>query len=93
MAGLGRIQQRFNAAVITLLSLAGLRNMAGADSQEQAARGYGHPLHRKYLRTQNYEKATGREPDQRKYPGFCAGEGERQRRLRQIARGIIRLED
>ena len=50
MAGLGRIQQRFNAAVVTLLSLAGLRGMAGTDAKEAAHKGYGHPIHRKYIK-------------------------------------------
>ena len=54
MAGLGRIQQRFNAAVITLLSLAGLRRMTGgADAQKQAAVGHGHPIHAKLLKSSN----------------------------------------
>lgn len=52
MAGLGRIQQRFNAAVVAVLALAGLRGMAGAGSsaKEAASKGYGHPIHRKLLK-------------------------------------------
>lgn len=33
--------------------------------------GESHPLHAKYLRTQNVDKATGR--DQGRYPGYCHG--------------------
>ena len=62
MAGLGRIQQRFNAAVVTLLALAGFRGLAGKkDAKDAAASGHGHPIHAKYLRTQNVMKATGRD--------------------------------
>lgn len=52
MAGLARMQQKFNAAIVAVLALAGLRNMAGAaQSAADAARvGYGHPVHAKYLR-------------------------------------------
>lgn len=61
MAGLGRVQQRFNAAVAKVLTLAGFARMAGAKgAQETAAQGYGHPIHAKYLRTVNPWKATGR---------------------------------
>ena len=80
MAGLGRIQQRFNAAIVTLLSLAGLRGMAGDTSAKNAAaHGHGHPLHAKFLRTQNVSKATGR--DLLPYHGYCSGKEETARRL------------
>lgn len=50
MAGLGRVQQRFNAAIVTLLTLAGLKHMAGKDAKEDAGRGFGHPVHRTVLK-------------------------------------------
>ncbi len=71
MAGLGRVQQRFNAAVVTLLTLAGLGRMTGRDAKRQAAGGQGHPIHAKYLRTVNVDKATGR--DLPNYLGYCSG--------------------
>lgn len=49
--GMSRLQQRFNAAVATVLTLAGLHGMAGAQqTKAQAARGMGHPFHRKQLK-------------------------------------------
>ena len=58
---LGRMFSRLSAAVVTVLALAGLRSLgASGSAKEAAAKGYGHPLHRKYLRTQNVGKATGR---------------------------------
>ena len=50
--GLGRMQQRFNAAVVTVLALAGLRGMAGTaeTAKDTAAKGFGHPLHRKLIK-------------------------------------------
>lgn len=83
MAGLGRIQQRFNAAVVAVLALAGLRNMAGAgDHQKAAAAGYGHPIHAKYLRSV-YNKSA-RTP----YPGYCAGARETGRRAARFDNGV-----
>jgi hypothetical protein len=79
MAGLGRIQQKFNAAVITLLSLAGLRNMAAAgDASKQAAAGYGHPIHAKLLKSSNPNANTPGRP----YQGYCSGAGETARRAK-----------
>jgi hypothetical protein len=49
--GMSRLQQRFNAAVVTVLTLAGLHGMAGAEqTKAQAAKGMGHPFHRKVLK-------------------------------------------
>lgn len=50
MAGLGRIQQRFNAAVITVLALAGLKSLGRSSAKDAAAKGYGHPIHRMFFR-------------------------------------------
>ena len=66
MNGLNRIQQRFNAAIITILALAGF---GGQRQAEQHAAAQGHPLARKYLRTMNVAKATGR--DLPPYLGYC----------------------
>lgn len=71
MAGLGRVQQRFNAAVVTLLTLAGFGRGFGKGAKAQAATGLGHPIHAKYLRTMNVDKATGR--DLSPYQGYCSG--------------------
>ena len=71
MAGLGRIQQRFNAAVVAVLALAGFGRMAGTDAKKQARAGGGHPIHAKYLRTNDVAKATGR--DSRPLPAFMHG--------------------
>jgi hypothetical protein len=90
--GLGRMQQRFNAAVVAVLALAGLRNMAGGqDHAAAASKGYGHPIHAKYLRSLFNKMPTMR------YPGYCAGAQETARRqtrgdfyiqLRNTYRGI-----
>jgi hypothetical protein len=79
MAGLGRIQQRFNAAVVAVLALAGLRNMAGAgNAAKAAATGFGHPIHAKYLRAHPKLSKTP-------YPGYCAGAQETERRRERAA--------
>lgn len=82
MAGLARMQQRFNAAVITLLSLAGLRKMAGGGASEAVAKGYHHPIHAKYLKSSSPRANT---PGVR-YAGYCSGEQEQARRWAQIMR-------
>lgn len=70
MAGLARMQQKFNAAIVAVLALAGLRNMAGAaQSAADAARvGYGHPVHAKYLRGDPMNRNRARMP----YAGYCS---------------------
>lgn len=80
MAGLGRIQQWFNAAVVTLLALAGLRKMTGADAKAQAAKGSGHPIHAKLLKSSNPKGNTSGHA----YTGYhsCSD----RRRAREIAR-------
>lgn len=66
MAGLARVQQRFNAAVVAVLTLAGLNRMAGNTSAaKQAAVGFGHPIHAKYLRAQKPQRHRGYA-----YPGY-----------------------
>lgn len=76
MAGLARVQQRFHAAVVTLLALAGFGRQR--DAQVKAGVGAGHPIHAKYLRTQDYARATGR--DLAPYLGYCYGTREARRR-------------
>lgn len=90
MAGLGRIQQKFNAAVVSILALAGLHNMAGGKAvtaAEAARKGYGHPIHAKYLHTQNIAKATGR--NLRRYAGYCSGLDYRNR----VGATLLRAKD
>ena len=50
--GMSRLQQRFNAAVVTVLTLAGLHGMSGAKGAKESAavKGGGHPVHRKLLK-------------------------------------------
>lgn len=74
MAGLGRIQQRFNQAVIGVLAaLVGFAR-GGNPEQRRQLEERGHPIAAKYLRTQNVAKATGR--DLPPYRGFCSGAQE-----------------
>lgn len=92
MAGLARVQQRFNMAVVG--ALAALVSFArGGDKQQMIAAatdGRGYPLARKFLRTQDYHKATGR--DLPPYPGYCSGAQERARRQHQRAHAIATYE-
>jgi hypothetical protein len=76
MAGLGRIQQRFTAALTAVLALVKLSTDTKAG---QRARLEAQPLARKFMRTQNYKKATGR--DLPPYPGYCSGQRERAKRV------------
>lgn len=51
--GMGRLQQKFNAAVATVLTLAGFGGLAGQRNAAQASQGkggHGHPMHRKLLK-------------------------------------------
>lgn len=51
MAGLGRVQQRFNLALVAALAAVVRFARGGSeDAKEQAAVGFGHPIHRKYLK-------------------------------------------
>lgn len=85
MAGLGRVQQRFNAAVVGVLAaLVSFARGGEKDAKGQAAAGTGHPIHAKYLRSQNYGRATGRGLS--RYPGYCYGAQE-------TARRAARMED
>ena len=87
MAGLGRVQQRFNAAVVGVLAaLVSFARGGEKDAKGQASVGIGHPIHAKYLRTQNYGRATGR--DLQLYPGYCSGAQETARRSRAINRSL-----
>jgi hypothetical protein len=51
--GMGRLQQRFNAAVATVLTLAGYGGLAGQakDAKQGASKGHGHPAHRTLLKS------------------------------------------
>jgi len=75
MAGLGRVQQKFNAAVMAVMALLATQRK---DSARQSVIHMGQPLARKYARCQNYEKATGR--NLRRYPGYCSGLDYRKRK-------------
>lgn len=70
MAGLGRMQQRFNVIVASLAALVGFsgHRMSAVDA---ARSGSGHPIHRKILRSQNVAHLTGR--DLAPYQGYCSG--------------------
>lgn len=71
MAGLARVQQRFNAAVVAVLVLAGLRGIAGANetAEGEAALGHGHPIHAKFLKRSNPRSNRPGYP----FPGYCNG--------------------
>lgn len=79
MAGLGRVQMRFNATVASVLALVGFGRGYGRSAAEEARKGSGHPIHRKFLRSQNVEKVTGRGSEA--YAGYCAGHREQSRRV------------
>lgn len=71
---------RFAAAVLAVKTLLGL---AALDKQVKRAGGQvqkGVPILAKYLRTLDVDKATGR--DMRRYPGYCSGAQETERRLK-----------
>lgn len=76
MAGLGRIQQRFNAAVVMVLTLAGFGGLAGESGARKAAAGGGQPIARKYIKSSNPRSNT---PGMR-YQGYCSGRRETARR-------------
>lgn len=83
MAGLGRVQQRFNTAVLGVV--AALISFArGGDRQATAQMATkGHPILAKYLKSSNpNSNRRGVE-----YPGYCAGERETQRRWKQFHKG------
>lgn len=82
MAGLGRVQMRFNATVASVLALVGFGRSYGHNAADEALQGSGHPIHRKFLRTQNVSRATGR--DKGDFLGYCAGRKERMRRVRRL---------
>lgn len=81
MAGLGRIQQTFNKAIVgTLAALIGFARGGREEAKRLAGNGgHGHPLLAKYLKSSNPNANT---PGQ-KYPGYCAGRQEVERRRRQ----------
>ena len=75
MAGLGRIQQRFNAAVLG--TLAALIGFARGDKQaSERLQTIGHPILAKLLKSSN-PNSNRRGYD---YPGYCAGARETERR-------------
>lgn len=76
------MQQRFNAAFVAILTLAGFGR--GQSAKAEAAKGAGHPIHRKYLHTNDVAKATGRGCSA--YLGYCHGEKETERRLFRMCR-------
>lgn len=95
MAGLGRIQQRFNAAVVGALAALVAFARQGGDSaaaQTQARGGVGHPIHAKYLRPSDPARVRTR------YAGkdysYCMGVGEtlRRRRVQTGNRDIYQIE-
>ena len=71
MAGLGRVQQRFNLAVVTALAALVSFARQGHDDAKAAQAGAttGHPIHRKYLKSSNPRSNT---PGYA-YPGYCEG--------------------
>ena len=84
MAGLGRVQQIFNRAILgTITALIGFAR-GGHEEAKRLTSGGGHPLLAKYLTSSNPRANT---PGYA-YPGYCAGARETERRYRQR-----RLED
>ena len=78
MAGLGRIQQVFNKAVLgTLAAVIGFARGGREEAKRLAGTGgHGHPLLAKYLKCSNPRANTpGRD-----YPGYCSGVKETARR-------------
>lgn len=84
MAGLGRIQQTFNKAVLgTLAALIGFARGGKEEAKRLAGNGgHGHPLLAKYIKSSNPNaNMPGRE-----YPGYCFGARETARRAYQLER-------
>ena len=85
MAGLGRVQQMFNRAVLgTLAALIGFAR--GGDAQ--AAKTFaakGHPILAKLLKSSNPNANT----PGRAYPGYCSGDRETARRLERLNEGRL----
>jgi len=78
MAGLGRVQQRFNAAIVAVLAL--LKVGAGSKKEQARAQGAGHPILAKLIKSSSPNANTpGRE-----YPGYCSGQRETARRAAAI---------
>ena len=78
MAGLGRNQQRFNAAVLG--TLATLLSFARGDRQaSERLKTHGHPILAKLIKSSN-PNSNQRGYD---YPGYCFGKQETERRRRQ----------
>lgn len=86
MAGLGRIQQRFNLALVgALAALIGFaRGGKGVEAAATDRGSKGFPLARKYVRADPREVRTMYRVDQAGYR-YCMGKQERARRLRQLA--------
>jgi hypothetical protein len=80
MAGLGRVQQLFNRAVLgTVAALIGFAR--GGDKQAtQHLLAYGHPILAKYLKC----SAPRANTPGYAYPGFCAGERGTLRRYQRL---------
>jgi hypothetical protein len=78
MAGLGRVQQMFNRAVLgTLATLIGFARGGREEAKRlQGNGGHGHPLLAKYLKSSNPNANT----PWTEYPGYCAGAQETERR-------------
>lgn len=83
MAGLGRVQQKFNAAVMAVMALLATQRK---DSARQSVIHMGQPLACKYARSQ--KPAEVRTIYSRK---FCSGKQEIARRARQLAAGTIHV--
>jgi hypothetical protein len=85
MAGLGRVQQVFNRAIIgTLAALIGFAR-GKADKQSAANLAMGHPLLAKWLKSSN---PNGNNPGSA-YPGYCSGDRETRRRLERLNEGRL----
>ncbi len=80
MAGLGRIQQRFNAALVTVLALAGFGTQH-ANTRDMLTAQKGHPLAAKYVKSSNPRANT----PGRRYRGYCNGQAEIRRRWEKLA--------
>lgn len=84
MAGLGRIQQIFNRAVLgTLATLIGFARGGRQEAQQLAQKG--HPLLAKFIKS----NAPNANTPGTRYLGYCYGAAETSRRQRQIARGFL----
>lgn len=85
MAGLGRIQQRFNAALVAVLALAGFGGRQATTRELLTQSGV--PLSKKYIKSSN---PKGNTPGQQ-YLGYCSGVQEQERRQAQIEAAWNRL--